>query len=126
MILTTVLQGRYYDDHHFTDVKGEAYKNCLLLEIAQPKHESILTSEPAFLTMMQRMTGEQSSKYQILPTKWSDGRVEIAHTLKLISLVWLLVLLPIICVIRFCFISMNPNGLPYKVERDNTHIRGMF
>ena len=52
--------------------------------------------------------------------------LETSHTLKL-SLVLMLVLLLTAYVISwFCFNSINPKGLPYKVKRDSTYIWGMF
>lgn len=65
--------------------------------MGKPKHESILTSELAFLTMTLIMTGEQPSEGPDPPNRTSYGSVEVAP--KLMSLDWMLILLLTICVI---------------------------
>lgn len=66
------------------------------------------------------MAGECSSKVSESLMKQLDGRMEISHILKLVNLIFTLVLLLIFYVISwFRFIPVN--GLPYEVERDNTH-----
>lgn len=71
------------------------------------------------------MAAECSSKVSESLMKQLDDRMEISHILKLVNLIFTLVLLLIFYVISwFSFISVN--GLPYKVERENTHSWGMF